>query len=388
MTSRRKVVVIGGGGAQAQAMLRGIGRSGQTAGWLALDRAWRGDVREATERLGIETLEGDPFASAEQMQSLLDGAQLVINMVGPYYRTAGIVLEAAIAAGADYMDICDDVDATMSILERDTAARQAGIVALVGMGSSPGMSNILIRAANDALGGADEANIYWTVDLADLESDAVIRHIWHCFNLPGDGGELRPVPSWSELDWLEVEFPAPVGRQAVVRLAHPEPLTSLRFLPIKRASNFGGVAPVSALVMSWALALATDARRGASEHEAAALELFRSFQRRERGSPRVGSGLIIDVTRGDAGFRYASGSSGSMDDATGIPAAAGALLMLSEKALPKGVIAPECLRPAEFFEQLGKVSPGGGGLTVHRLDRGIVGGRVRMRELLGLAQES
>ena len=71
-----------------------------------------------------------------------------------------------------------------------------------------------------------------------------------------------------------------------------------------------------------------------------------------------------------------------MDDATGIPAAAGALLLLSRTVEQRGVIAPECLRPAAFFEQLGKVSPGGGGLTVHRVENGIVGERVRMRELI------
>lgn len=71
-----------------------------------------------------------------------------------------------------------------------------------------------------------------------------------------------------------------------------------------------------------------------------------------------------------------------MDDATGIPAAAGALLLLSGQVPKKGVIAPECLNPSAFFQQLGRVSPGGGGLTVHRLERGQVGDRIRMRDLL------
>lgn len=366
-------------------MLRAVGRAGAGEGWLALDRAWRADARAATEKLGIGTIEADPFADTAVMRTLVADADLVINLVGPYYRTGRAVLEAAVAAGAAYMDICDDVDATISMLKCDAAAKRAGTTALVGMGSSPGMSNILIRAASDRLGGADEVTIYWVVDLADLESDAVIRHVWHCFSLPDDGGKLQPVPAWSDLEWREVDFPVPVGRQSLVRLAHPEPLTVTRFLPIERAQSFGGVAPAGALVMSWAMAAATNAQRTPVAQDEAALELFRAYQQAGRNSARVGSGLIIDVTRAGSGLRFASGSSGSMDDATGIPAAAGALLMLSGRVQDRGVIAPECLRPAEFFEQLGRVSPGGGGLTVHRLDSGRVGERVRMRDLLAPA---
>lgn len=385
MASRKKVVVIGGGGSQAQAMLRGIGRSDAGDGWLAVDRTWRADARAATERLGIQTAEADPFADPAMMQAMLADSDLVMNMVGPYYRTGGVVLEAAVAAGAAYMDICDDVDATISLLEHDVAAKRAGITALVGMGSSPGMSNVLIRAASDHLGGADEVSIYWVVDLADLESDAVIRHIWHCFSLPDGSGAVRPVPGWHDLEWREIDFPSPVGRQSLVRLAHPEPLTVTRFLPIRHARSFGGVAPTGALVMSWAMAAATDVQRAPVGRDEAALQVFRAYQQAERNSARVGSGLIIDVTREGSGIRFASGSSGSMDDATGIPAAAGALLLLSGRVQERGVIAPECLRPSDFFDQLGRVSPGGGGLTVHRLEKGCVGERVRMRDLLAPA---
>lgn len=71
-----------------------------------------------------------------------------------------------------------------------------------------------------------------------------------------------------------------------------------------------------------------------------------------------------------------------MEEATGVPAAAG-LLMLAENQIPeKGVITPEYLDPASFFAALRRVSVGGGGLELHRLVDGAATDRVRIRDLV------
>ncbi|QOW25583.1 hypothetical protein [Lysobacter sp. H23M47] len=56
-------------------------------------------------------------------------------------------LKSAIEAGCHYVDIRDDAQPTVDMLELHEQASQAGIVALVGCGVSPGTLNVLARDA-------------------------------------------------------------------------------------------------------------------------------------------------------------------------------------------------------------------------------------------------
>jgi len=378
------VVVIGAGGSQAQAMLRAAARDGELDSWLAVDRAWRPDTRAATEDLGAQILETDPLASPDALAELLSSTRLIANLAGPYYRTGLAILDAAMTTRTDYIDICDDADVTIPMLSRDQAAKSAGIRALVGMGSSPGTTNVLIRAAVDHLGPVEDVEICWTVDTADL-TEAAIRHFWHCFNLVDPDGRIHKVASWDALERRTVDFPGAVGRQSLVRLAHPEPITIPRFLPVKRTSNFGAISPEESLVVAWSLALIADEQRTTSKGSGLtdeAARLFRHYRESRQGAKRIGSGMLIDVHTKGNGLRFSSGGEAGMDDSTGIPAAAGIKMMLSGKVPPCGVLAPELLSPAEFFSALRRVSAGGGGLMLHRLVSGTPTERLRIRDLL------
>ena len=145
------VIVIGAGGSQAQAMLKASARLGPLDRWLGVDIAWNpqaeSDVRAAGMTTRTANLLGDPDALAE----LLASGSIVANLAGPYYRTGAAVLDAAIASKTHYLDICDDADVTLPMLTRAERASEAGIHALIGMGSSPGTTNVLIRAAVDYL---------------------------------------------------------------------------------------------------------------------------------------------------------------------------------------------------------------------------------------------
>ena len=157
-----------------------------------------------------------------------------------------MILDAAIDTKTTYLDICDDADVTLPMLERAERARAAGVTAVIGMGSSPGTTNILIRAAVDYLGPVQDVEISWTCDVADL-TDAAIRHFWHCFNLVESDGTIHPVQAWDDLETRVVEFPGTVGSQMVARLAHPEPITAPLFLNVERATNYGAITPLDAM---------------------------------------------------------------------------------------------------------------------------------------------
>lgn len=390
MIDRRwDVVVIGAGGSQAQAMLEASARAGSLERWLGIDLRWRPEAEKRAHELGLTTRTLDVLSDAEALRAILGEARIVANLAGPYYRTGVTVLNAAIDTRTDYVDICDDTDATLALLERQEAAVEAGVTALIGMGSSPGTSNVLIRAAFDYLGGAEEVDIYWSVDIADM-TDAATKHFWHCFNLVTPDGTTKPVPTWDDLNLREVEFPGSVGRQTLVRLAHPEPVTVPLYLGVKTTSNYGAITPFEATRLAWGLAYAVDDRRpGVRDVQSStesALDVFGRYRETTSGYPRLGSGLIIDVHTDGDGIRFAAGGQTEMAEATGVPAAAGIQVLLGGNTVV-GVAPPETLRPTDFFDALGKVSRGGGGLQVFRLVAGEPVERVRMRHLLGLQTE-
>ena len=97
--------------------------AGQLGGWV---QAVRADVL-------------DPAC----LDGLLDGADLVFNAVGPFYRSAVPVIEAALRARVDYLDINDDHDVAETLFLDPVwqqRAQEAGIRLIIGCGSTPGAS--------------------------------------------------------------------------------------------------------------------------------------------------------------------------------------------------------------------------------------------------------
>ena len=378
------IVVVGAAGSQARAMLGALSRAVDLAGLTAVDRSWSPEAREEVEALGVEVVTGDVLSDAGELLLERRGAvSLLVNMAGPFYVIGTAALQLAIELGADYLDICDDVDATELLLALEPEARRQGIRALIGMGSAPGTTNILIRTALDALEDPRRAavELAWTVDRADM-TRAAFDHVIHCFAtaLP----EVSEVPEWDDLNPRHLEFPEPVGRQVIMTLGHPEPLTLPRFTGVGQVTNQGGISPPEYLHLCWALARQCDLKTLQREGVDAALyRQYCSFEKLSQVEQiRYGSGLQIDVTIDGNGYRFAGGSDMKMEEATGVPAAAGVLLMLRRALAETGVWAPECLRPLAFFEELRRVSLGGGGLHVLVLRDGQPTGRARIRDLL------
>ena len=378
------IVVVGAAGSQARAMLEALSRAVDLAGLTAVDLSWSPEAREEVEAHGVEVVTGDVLADAREL--LLErrrAVSLLVNMAGPFYVIGTGALELAIELGADYLDICDDVDATELLLALEPEARKQGIRALIGMGSAPGTTNILIRTALDALEDPRRAavELAWTVDRADM-TRAAFDHVIHCFAtaLP----EVLEVPEWDDLHPRHLEFPEPVGRQVIMTLGHPEPLTLPRFTGVGQVTNQGGISPPEYLHLCWALARQCDLKTLQREGVDAALyRQYCSFEELTQVEQvRYGSGLQIDVTIDGNGYRFVAGSDMKMEEATGGPAAAGVLLMLRRALAETGVWAPECLRPLAFFEELRRVSLGGGGLHVLLLRDGQPAGRARIRDLL------
>ena len=110
-------------------------------------------------------------ADPASLRDLLRGADVVLNTVGPFYRFGVPILEAAIDAGCHNLDICDDWEPTLAMLELDSRARNAGVTAIVGVGASPGVSNLLAAKAISRLDAVEEVITGWGLSATDTESD-------------------------------------------------------------------------------------------------------------------------------------------------------------------------------------------------------------------------
>ncbi|WP_396910542.1 saccharopine dehydrogenase family protein [Mycolicibacterium sp.] len=374
--SKPTVVVLGAAGAQASGLLRGFGRCHTPMRLVLCDRVFREGQEFEVGAQETEKVQFDLLAEPDRLHAVLSGADLVVNMTGPYYTLGPIILDAAIAAGTDYLDICDDADATELLLERHDKAKAAGVTGVIGMGSAPGTTNVLVRLALDALPAGDASvSIMWCVDAADMVG-AVVPHFAHSFAtaIP----ELGGTPSWDALEPQRVQFPDPVGEQVVVTLSHPEVLTLPRFTRVTHAHNKGGLIPEDFTHLGWAASrLPEGPQRSAAMHT-----IFEAARAAHGDRVPVGSGLIVDVRVGDEGISFLSGGNMSQDDATGTPAAAGSLVALQNKVPGPGVVCPEVLQPADFFAALRDVSAGGGGMTAYRTQDGQITEHVRIRDLL------
>ena len=107
------------------------------------------------------------------LSALLGGAGAVLNTTGPFYKFALPILRAAIQTGTHYLDICDDWEPTIEMMRLNRSAAEAGVTAVIGLGASPGVSNLMAKMAAHELDevGAPAMTEDETVspDRADLE---------------------------------------------------------------------------------------------------------------------------------------------------------------------------------------------------------------------------
>jgi saccharopine dehydrogenase-like NADP-dependent oxidoreductase len=76
---------------------------------------------------------------SSSLAAALKGADLVIHAAGPFQRRNDCnVLEAAIAAGVPYMDVCDDTDYSQRAKALHGKAQAAGVPCITTTGIYPG----------------------------------------------------------------------------------------------------------------------------------------------------------------------------------------------------------------------------------------------------------
>jgi lysine 6-dehydrogenase len=236
-----RVVVVGGAGAMGRWTVRDLtesegvdevvvadldgSRAREAAGWAAARSGSNGSARIG----GVALDAGD----AQALRRAFDTADVVCNCA--VHATNVAVMEACADAGAHYVDLGGLFHTTRRQLALHDRFLAAGVTAVIGMGGSPGTTNVLAALAGRDLEVVEEVEI--RLGVADFAPSAApvpvpyaIQTILDEFAVPAMAfrdGRLVEVPAMSEQE--ELDFPAPVGRVRVGHTLHSELATLPRY---------------------------------------------------------------------------------------------------------------------------------------------------------------
>ena len=232
-----RVVVVGGAGAMGRWTVRDLTESEgvdevvvadldgsnarEAAGWAAARSGSNGTARVA----GMALDAGD----GEAMRRAFDDADVVCNCA--VYATNLPVMEACADAGTHYVDLGGLFHTTRRQLALHDRFVAAGVTAVIGMGGSPGTTNVLAALAARGLDMVEEVEVRLGVadfapSTAPVPVPYAIQTVLDEFAVPAvtfRDGRLAQVPAMSEQE--ELDFPAPVGRVRVGHTLHSEVAT-------------------------------------------------------------------------------------------------------------------------------------------------------------------
>lgn len=386
-----KVTVLGGSGAVGSIATQTLASIG------VFSEITVADINVAAARKLVGKLKGAKLSvaelDAENPQSIrraIGGSAVVLNCVGPFYKYGPTIMKTVIEARINYVDVCDDFDATEKLIAMDDKAKKAGVSALIGMGSSPGVANVLVRfCADSLLDQVEVVDIYHAHGGEKVEGAAVVKHRIHSMkvNIPmfldGKFTTVNLFDGSGKALEEETEF-KDVGTYSVYGYPHPETITLPKYLKgVKRVTNLGLVLPpaYAELIKSMVRLGITDEKPVEVQgHKVIPLEFAVAYilSQREKLLKEAGlnqpMGCLKIVVKGykDGGkntYIFSMSSRGQgMGEGTGIPAAIGAILMGTGKITEKGVLPPEaCVNPIDLIELARtKISTGDGrGFPIH-----------------------
>lgn len=364
-----KVVVLGGAGGMGSMAVKDLVLNENCKQIIIADA----DVN-AANRIKDEINSDNVFVQQvdvtdnQGLVQLLTGAEIVINFIGPFYKYAPMIIRACIKAKTNYVDICDDFDAAEIILEMDQEVKKAGITVLTGMGTSPGLTNILAKMGMNELDLTEEIDMNWVMGDSETGS-AVLYHFFHCGTgvVPGyKDGKKTMIKPFKEDGSVTINFPEPLNQVKVYDIGHPEPITFPYFYPdVKKVSNKGTLLPseiVDKIKLLFDLGFGSIKEMDfqgvkISPRDFAVKYIQENPEFMEVDGSHGFGGLKV-IVKGikdgaETSYVYTTVTSESTAESVAIPAVAGAKLIVTGKVKNNGVIAPEVLNPMDVFNLIG-----------------------------------
>ncbi len=361
-----RICVLGAAGAMAEVVLKDLEVFAPEAEITAAD--FREFVPKTANARFAQVDVRDEAATAR----LLAGHDAVLNCVTYYWNVP--VMRAALAARVPYSDLGGLYHGTQRQFELHEEFVAAGVPALLGMGSTPGITNAMAGFLARELDAVHEAHV--RVGCLDrgaagpLPIPYALDTVLDEFALEPwivEQGRAHPVPPRSGEE--EIDFPPPVGRMRAIYTLHSEVAMFARSFPGLTGASFkvafepafmekvrflvelgfanreprvGGVSPRQML-----LALgAAQTSPGGEPDDCDCLRVDLTGEIDGRSVRRRGEALI--GPHREWGF-----GAGALD--TGVPLAIAGVLLAEGTVATPGVLCPETALPFErFFAELEK----------------------------------
>lgn len=372
-----KVIALGGAGEMGRCAVKALLTDQRVSEIIIADRNLLA-ARAAAEIFGprVTAVQIDVTNNAALIQ-LLSTAHYVMNAVGPFYRFGLPILRAAIAARCHYLDICDDWEAATAMLELDSEAKNAAITAIIGLGASPGISNLLAVKAVQQLDSVSELFTVWSLDAASpakTTNDSTVKSSPSAATVHGvqqmtglirgfeNGREVETKP----LQRHEINYPG-LGKRRAWSIGHPESITLPRTIKnLRTCTNLMFADTVSIRCLKSFLSL-TNLGWMSVESAARWLEKIAGYLPAKSNNTWLAGddsaldlpplfALAVGKKNGQAAsvaVAVTTAPPGGMGEATGIPLAMGVSLMLDGAINQRGVSAVEAIiEPDAMFRKM------------------------------------
>jgi saccharopine dehydrogenase-like NADP-dependent oxidoreductase len=345
-----RVAVLGAGGTIAPAIVRDLAESEEVTAMRLLDI----DLRKA-EAVAVEHGGGKAQArradATSGLAEQLDGMEVLVNSAA--YRINLAAMRACLDAGCHYIDLGGLYHVAKEQLELSGEFEQRGKLALLGMGSAPGKTNLLAERAVRELPGKpiSISVLAGGRDLkptGELSFPYALRTLLDEITMPpmaiinGRPQEMKPLQ-----DGPRADFGDPIGEAETIFTLHSEVLTF--------GDSFGAPNVTFALSLPPAVLESLKELSGASEERIS--EIARSASPPSANTVSI---HIVDVTGPDTAIRARSvtppneaWSLGGGIVSTATPAAAAVRLLARGSINKRGALPPErCVDPDEMFAEL------------------------------------
>ncbi len=384
-----KVLALGGSGDMGRMAVAILLESPETTSITVADKNYE-RAKILVDLVGSDKLEAVEIDVTEKnnLIELISSHDLVMNTVGPFYKFANSILDAVIEAKKPYVDICDDWKPTLDLLERDEKAKKAGITAVIGIGASPGITNLMAVMACSKLDEVDDLITAWGYGVGERVGSkpkyfVEPRKFYQSFkDTPAIANAatmhlfyetVEDIPTFRDGKMIDIQpltdaeplqFPG-FKDTYVCHIGHPEPVTLPRVLSLNSVSN----------LMYMGKTLTNMVRKYTqqiSNNELTVSEASIKFAEETRSMRRNGQlvrefigmppGLCVIATGKKDGSRKKVAIAnnrvpfGGMAGVTSIPLSIAAEMVMSGEITEKGVLTPEeaISDPMEFFNRYAK----------------------------------
>ncbi len=351
-----RAAILGAAGTIAPAIVRDLAESEEVGRLLLLDLDGERAAEVASEYGGgkAEARAADARA-VDELAARLDGTDVLVNTAS--YRVNLDAMHACLATGCNYLDLGGLYWMTGRQLELGSEFERAGLLAVLGIGSSPGKTNVMARRAIRELG--DDHGPIESIEVVaggrdrGAPADGRLRPPYAVQTLL-DELTLRPVvirdAEASEIEPLQpggvVDFGDPLGEAETIYTLHSELATFGESFGPRAASFRLSLAPallarLKQLVGASAEEVATASREARSASaETVSIHLVRVS---------AGSGRTVTVRALSPPHFGLGGSIVS----TAAAAAASVRLLARGSLSATGALPPErCIDPDAMFAEL------------------------------------